>query len=90
MVDDIDGNIQLLKDILEPDGYEVISAAGGTAALQLISSEPADVVLCDIRMPDVDGFEVCRALKADAATRLIPVVLMTALSERRSRALDAG
>jgi len=92
VVDDIDGNIQLLKDILEPEGYDVISAPGGGQALERISTEQPDVVLCDIRMPDLDGFDVCRAMKVEPATRLIPIVLMTALSEPedRVRALDAG
>jgi putative two-component system response regulator len=92
VVDDIDGNITLLKDLLEPDGYEVLAAPTGGAALVMVAKERPDVVLCDIRMPELDGFDVCRALKADPVTRLIPVVLMTAISEPddRVRALDAG
>jgi putative two-component system response regulator len=92
IVDDIEGNIILLRDLLEPEGYEVVSAPCGTVALERVAAHRPDVVLCDIRMPDQTGFEVCRALKADPVTRLIPVVLMTALSEQddRVRALDAG
>jgi putative two-component system response regulator len=92
VVDDIDGNIVLLRSLLEPDGYEVLSASDGRAALDLITREQPDVVICDIRMPHQDGFEVCRRMKADPSTRLIPIVLMTAISEYddRVRALDAG
>ena len=92
VVDDIEGNIVLLRHLLEPDGYDVISAHDGGGALDLVAREHPDVVICDIRMPDHDGFEVCRRLKADPATRLIPIVLMTAVSEHddRVRALDAG
>jgi putative two-component system response regulator len=92
VVDDIEGNIVLLRHLLEPDGYDVVSAADGRAALELIAREHPDVVICDIRMPHQDGFDVCRRLKADPATRLIPIVLMTAVSEHDDRvlALDAG
>src|SRR5262249_6104499 len=92
VVDDIQGNIQMLKDLLEPEGYDVVSAPDGVAAMDVVASHRPDVVLCDIRMPERNGFDVCRALKADPATRLIPVVLMTGLSglDDRVRALDAG
>ena len=92
VVDDIVGNINLLKDLLEPDGYDVVSAPDGSAALAMVATARPDVVLCDIRMPEKDGFDVCRALKTDPATRLIPVVLMTAISEPddRVRAIEAG
>ena len=92
VVDDMDGNIVLLRHLLEPDGYEVLSAHDGRGALALVAQAQPDVVLCDIRMPEFDGFAVCRALKASAVTRLIPVVLMTAISEHddRLRALEAG
>src|SRR6185295_13988456 len=91
VVDDIEGNIVLLRHLLEPDGYEVIAGRDGRAALDLVAREKPDVIICDIRMPHHDGFEVCRRLKADPETRLIPIVLMTATSEQddRIRALDA-
>jgi putative two-component system response regulator len=92
IVDDIEGNIVLLQHLLEPEGYDLTSAPNGRLALEVIGRELPDLVLCDIRMPDTDGFQVCRMLKSNPATRLIPIVLMTAVSEQedRVRALDAG
>ena len=92
VVDDIEGNIVLLRHLLEPEGYDVIAAPDGRVALESIRREHPDLVICDIRMPQEDGFAVCRQVKANPATRLIPIVLMTAISEQddRVRALDAG
>ena len=92
IVDDIVGNARLVESLLAPDGHTVRTAGGGAEALQLIQADPPDLVLMDVLMPNVDGFEACRAIKQDPSTRLIPVVLVTALDNTvtRLRGLEAG
>lgn len=92
VVDDIDGNIRLTRSLLEGDGHELTAARTGVEALAAVADAPPDVILLDVRMPGLDGFETCRRLKADAATRLVPVVLVTASESPadKLRGLDAG
>ncbi len=90
IVDDQDANRLLLRDLLESQGHEVTEAADGEEALQRVSEIAPDVVLLDIGMPGMDGFEVCRRIKADPATASIPVLLVTALSQRDQRLLGIG
>ena len=92
IVDDIAGNARLVESLLAPDGYAVRTAGGGAEALRLIHANPPDLVLMDVMMPNVDGFEACRVLKKDPSTRLIPVVLVTGLDNpaSRLRGLEAG
>ena len=92
VVDDIAGNARLLESLLAPDGHIVRTAANGAEALRLIRVKHPDLVLMDVMMPHVDGFEACRAIKADPSTRLIPVVLVTALNDSASRirGIEAG
>ncbi|MDE3157031.1 MAG: response regulator [Acidobacteriota bacterium] len=92
VVDDVPANLELFAAFLVKDGYEVRTATGGEAALEIVQHDPPDVVLLDIVMPGLSGFEVCRQLKQSPATRLIPVVLVTALQERadRIRGIEAG
>jgi len=92
VVDDIEANRSLVTALLTRDGYRVDAVASGAAALERVRSDPPDLVLLDVMMPPPNGFEVCRALKADAGTRLIPVVLITALqqSEDRIQGFEAG
>ena len=73
-------------------GYEIGTASDGQMALDAIASHRPDLVLLDINMPKIDGFEVCRRIKADPATRLVPVVLITGLtgSEEHIRGIEAG
>ncbi|MEO7987191.1 MAG: HD domain-containing phosphohydrolase [Gemmatimonadales bacterium] len=85
MVDDEAPNRLLLRDLLEARGHEVTEAANGLAALESARAVPPDVVLLDVMMPGLDGLEVCRRLKADAATAPIPVLLVTALDARADR-----
>jgi len=80
VVDDIEPNRLLLRDILEADGYVVQEAANGDQALAAVASDPPDVVLLDAVMPGRDGFDVARVLKADPKTRLVPIVMVTALT----------
>jgi signal transduction histidine kinase len=92
IVDDEDTNRRLLALLLEADGYAVIEAKGGRQALELARQNPPDLVLLDVLMPEMDGYEVARSLKAQEATRAVPIVMVTALHDRdsRLRALEAG
>jgi len=92
VVDDLEANRALVARMLAPEGYLVTGAADGAQALKIVAEQHPDLVLLDVMMPGTDGFAVCRALKQEAATRLIPVVLITSLSESSSRieGLEAG
>jgi putative two-component system response regulator len=92
VVDDERANVELLTRLMTREGYQVVSALNGALALDAVARERPDVVLMDVNMPGVDGFEACRRLKRDAATRLLPVILITGLtaSEDRIRGIDAG
>lgn len=92
VVDDEERNRRLLVAMLEADGYTATEAADGAQALDLARQSPPDIVLLDIMMPGMDGYEVARALKLDAATKAIPVVMVTALDDHdsRLRGLEAG
>jgi response regulator RpfG family c-di-GMP phosphodiesterase len=80
-VDDTPASLKLLTDILKEDGYEVRSAINGELALHAAIRNPPDLVLLDIRMPDMDGYEVCQRLKAHPATLKVPVIFVSAVSE---------
>lgn len=90
VVDDQDPNRLLLRDLLEAQGHEVIEAIDGSEALQQVATTAPDVVLLDIGMPGMDGFEVCRRIKSEPTTASIPVLLVTALSQRDQRLLGIG
>ena len=92
VIDDIDANVRLLEAKLTADYYEVITATDGVTGLALAAAEKPDIILLDVMMPGMDGFQVCRRLKDDPATRHIPVVLVTALDGRADRiaGLEAG
>ncbi|HEU5072398.1 MAG TPA: adenylate/guanylate cyclase domain-containing protein [Verrucomicrobiae bacterium] len=90
VVDDEEQNRMLLRDSLEAHGYEIAEAADGEQALQQIAERPPDVVLLDVMMPRMDGFEVCRRLKNNPATAGIPVLMVTALSERKERMMGVA
>jgi class 3 adenylate cyclase len=85
VVDDDEANRTLLRDPLETHGYEILEAENGEQALQQVALRPPDVILLDVMMPRIDGFEVCRRLKKDARTAHIPILIVTALSERMER-----
>lgn len=90
-VDDLPQNVRLLRAVLEPRGYEVASAASGEEALERLAEGGIDLVLLDIVMPGIDGYEVCRRLRADEATAFLPVVMITASGEQeKRRAIEAG
>jgi signal transduction histidine kinase len=92
IVDDEERNIRLLKALLAPQNYNLREAINGEEALRRIAEELPDMVLLDVMMPKINGFEVCRRLKQDEKTKTIPVILVTALSEKQHRvqALEAG
>ena len=92
VVDDVDVNVRLLEAKLTIEYYDVLTCNNGAAALTLAAEQQPDLILLDVMMPGMDGFETCRRLKAQAETRHIPVVLVTALDGRqdRIRGLEAG
>ncbi len=83
IVDDTPDNLNLLSAILKECGYHVRPAPGGKQALEAVKSDPPDLVLLDIMMPDMDGYEVCRVLKSGRKTKDIPVIFLTALDSRQ-------
>ncbi len=87
VVDDEEHNRTLLRDPLEARGYRVEEAENGMQALQKIAAQPPDVILLDLMMPKMDGFEVCRRLRKDPKTAHLPILMITALSERGDRLL---
>jgi CheY-like chemotaxis protein len=91
VVDDTPQNVKLLETVLTGQGYAVISAVTGEQALTEVSEERPDLILLDVVMPGMDGYEVCRRLRADEQTALLPVVMVTARAEEeRIKAIEAG
>ena len=78
VVDDDDNAIAILQIVLEDQGYEVIMAQDGKTALEMVHKAKPDIVLLDVMMPDMNGYQVCEAIKSDPATRDIPVIMLTA------------
>ena len=90
IIDDDPDLISLIRRTLEfTAGWEVQTALSGAAGIALARSAPPDVILVDVMMPEMDGYEVCRRLKADAATAAVPVVLLTARRDLDERLLAA-
>lgn len=92
VVDDVEANVRLLEAKLTAEYYEVLTAYDGATALNMAAQDQPDIILLDVMMPGLDGFQVCYRLKDDPATRHIPVVLVTALDGRQDRisGLEAG
>ena len=92
VVDDAPLNLHLLVHLLTKQGYKVRPASSGQAALAAVRAEPPDMILLDIMMPEMDGYEVCRRLKADERTRDIPVIFISAIDQSadKVRAFEAG
>jgi class 3 adenylate cyclase/CheY-like chemotaxis protein len=91
VVDDVAQNVRLLEAVLTSNGYAVASASSGPEALERATSELPDLVLLDIQMPGMNGYEVCRRLREDPATRFLPVVMVTSSdTEVRVNAIEAG
>lgn len=92
LVDDAPDYLMLLKQCLAEDGYEIRMASSGSQALSGIGDHPPDIVLLDINMPEMDGYEVCKALKADDQHKDIPVIFISTLEspEDKVKAFEAG
>jgi putative two-component system response regulator len=90
MADDSVANLQVLREALSGCGYKLLTAKGGCSALAIAARAQPDLILLDILMPDMDGYEVCRCLKADEATRRIPVMFLTALDDASNEAKGLG
>src|SRR5678815_5177085 len=92
VVDDTPHNVKLLADLLGVKGYSVTTAVNGEEALAKVAADPPDIVLLDVMMPGLSGYDVCRRLRADPATALLPVVLVTSLDPQaeRVKGMEAG
>src|ERR1700727_424187 len=92
VVDDVPANVKLLEARLSAEYFDVVTAANGAEALTMSARAECDIILLDVMMPDMDGFEVCRRLKSNPATHFLPVVMVTALASPadRVRGLEAG
>jgi two-component system cell cycle response regulator len=92
VVDDVPANVKLLEARLSAEYFDVVTATNGPEALSICERAECDLVLLDVMMPDVDGFEVCRRIKTNPATHHIPVVIVTALDQPsdRVRGLESG
>ena len=92
VVDDDPRNVKLLDALLRPLNYEVLKASNGEEALAIVKQVDLDLILLDIMMPGMDGYEVCRRLKGSETTRLIPVIMVTALDdvESKIKGIEAG
>jgi len=90
VVDDVPANVRLLEAVLAPRGYDVVSATDGENALKLVESSQPDLVLLDVMMPEPDGYEVCRRLREVDETAVLPVIMVTASTDEKSKAIQAG
>jgi adenylate cyclase len=90
-VDDLPQNVKLLDAVLSPRGFTVLSAGSGEEALELLSAQVPDLVLLDILMPGLDGYETCRRIRSNPLTSFLPVVMITASGDKQKlRAIEAG
>jgi putative two-component system response regulator len=85
IADDQASNRELLEELLSDQGFKVITAPDGTSALKELATTPVDLVLLDVMMPTLSGFSVCQKIKSNPETELLPVVLITALSDKQDR-----
>lgn len=92
VIDDDPGALQTTQAQLTPEGYEFVLVASGVAALAHLAGEPADLVICDVMMPELDGYAVSRAFKAHPEWRYVPIILLTAFDARSAivEGLEAG
>ena len=90
VVDDVPQNVRLLEAVLVPQGYDVVSANDGEAALELVASAKPDLVLLDVMMPPPDGYEVCRRLREVEETAVLPVIMVTASTTEKTKVIEAG
>jgi class 3 adenylate cyclase len=92
VVDDTPSNVKLLADVLQARGYSVVTAANGAQALACIDGDVPDLVLLDVMMPGMSGYDVCRKIRDNPATAMLPVIMVTALdpTQERVKGIEAG
>ena len=92
LVDDERNILDIVQFNLEVEGFEVMTASDGMEALRIVHDVSPDLILCDIMMPEVDGLEVCRRLKADSRTNQIPIVMLSAKAQSQDKldSIEAG
>ena len=92
IVEDNQENMDLLVYFLRPQGYEIVGVNDGLSAVHKVEEDPPDIILLDIMLPKMDGYEVCGKLKNDPETKFIPIIMLTALKELKDkvRALEVG
>src|SRR4029453_12956581 len=92
VVDDTPQNVKLLADVLGAKGYVAVTASSGEEGLAKLAAEKPDIVLLDVMMPGMSGYDVCRRIRADPATALLPVVLVTSLDPHQEpvKGIEAG
>jgi DNA-binding response OmpR family regulator len=92
VVDDTPKNVKLLADLLTVKGYSVVTAASGREALARLESDEPDLVLLDVVMPEMSGYEVCRKIRENPDAGILPIIMVTALdpAEERIKGLEAG
>lgn len=89
IVDDEPTTLQVVKDLFNSEGYKVITASGGKDALKILKKSKIDLILLDIMMPDMDGWDVCEKIKADKNTEKIPIVFLTAKDDPVSKSMGS-
>jgi CheY-like chemotaxis protein len=92
VVEDEQANLATIRDLLNFEGYEVLEARNGRDGVEVATANKPDIILLDMRMPEMDGYEVARQLKAGPETKEIPIIALTgnAMDEQRREAMDAG
>ena len=90
VVDDVPVNVRLLEAVLVSQGYDVVSANDGEAAIEAVATEQPDLVLLDVMMPPPDGYEVCRRLRENEETAVLPIVMVTASTTEKTKGIEAG
>ncbi|MGD8370176.1 MAG: response regulator [Syntrophobacterales bacterium] len=80
----------LLSEVLQQEGYDVLLASAGEEAIELAKGETPHVILLDVRMPGIDGIEVCKRLKTDPKTQYIPIIMITGYDENKIAAIEVG
>jgi two-component system cell cycle response regulator len=90
VVDDEEQIRDLLSEFLKQEGYEVLLASAGEEAMELTKRETPHVILLDVRMPGIDGLEVCKRLKSEPKTQFIPIIMVTGYDENKVAAIEVG
>ena len=89
VVDDEPLTVKVVKDLFESEGYKVITASGGKEAIKILKKSKVDLILLDIMMPGMDGWDVCEKIKADKNTEKIPIIFLTAKDDTVSKSMGS-